>query len=167
MLPASEVTRLVIVSGKIIQISVNPKGGVPKFRVLQARITSTRVEGDKQRNFKFHGGPERAVCLFSYEVIRTLQEEGHPIDCGTAGENLTVTGIDWSTLRRGTRLQIGEEVLLELSRETTPCYKITDSFFDGDFLRIHHKQHPGESRWYARVLREGVVREGDEVIVIG
>jgi len=88
-------------AGKLIQISVNPKGGVPKRRVLLARLLFNNVEGDKQRNRKFHGGPERAVCLYSWEVIRELQDEGHPIDCGTTGENLTLSGLEWSTLQAG------------------------------------------------------------------
>ena len=150
-------------NGTLVQISVNPRGGVPKHRVLSARILSTQVEGDKQRQLKFHGGPERAVCLFSWEVIRSLQDEGHPIDCGTTGENLTISGVDWSTLRAGTQIKIGHEVLIELTRETTPCKNIAACFIDGDFNRIHHQLHPGESRWYARVLREGIVREGDAV----
>lgn len=152
-------------TGKIIQISVNPKGGVPKYRVPQARITTNIVEGDKQRHTDIHGGPERAVCLFSYEVIRELQDEGHPIDCGTAGENLTVSGLDWNLIVNGTRLEVGDEVLLEITRETTPCKTIRESFVDGDFNRIHHKKFPGWSRLYARVLQEGIVREGDEVNV--
>lgn len=153
-------------NGKLIQISVNPKGGVPKLQTPSARITSTLVEGDKQRNLKFHGGPERAVCLYSWEVIQLLQDEGHPIDCGTTGENFTISGMDWSTLQARTRLQIGEEVVLELTRETTPCKNIAASFIDGDFNRIHHKKFPGQSRWYARVLREGKAREGDIVLAL-
>jgi MOSC domain-containing protein YiiM len=151
--------------GKVVQISVNPKGGVPKHRVLAARVTTNIVEGDRQHNLKFHGGPERAVCLFSWEVIRELQDEGHPIDCGTTGENLTISGLDWSTLRAGNELKIGDEVWIQLTRETTPCKKIAHNFIDGDFLRIHHKKFPGQSRWYARVLRAGEVREGDEVVL--
>lgn len=150
--------------GRVVQISVNPRGGVPKRRVLQARLGSNNVEGDKQRNLKFHGGPERAVCLFSDEVIRELQDEGHPIDCGTTGENLTIGGLDWSTLAPGDTLQIGAEVLLEITRPTTPCKTIAASFLDGDFNRIHHKKFPAHTRYYARVLREGNVREGDAVL---
>jgi MOSC domain-containing protein YiiM len=149
--------------GRVVQINVNPRGGVPKRRVLMARLLFNNVEGDKQRDTRFHGGPERAVCLFSWEVIRALQEEGHPIDCGTAGENLTISGLDWSTLARGDRLRIGEEALIEITRPTTPCYKIAASFVDGYFNRISHKLFPAETRYYARVLREGAVREGDAV----
>ena len=38
----------------------------------------------------FHGGPERALCLFSLERILELQAEGHPIFPGAAGENITI-----------------------------------------------------------------------------
>jgi MOSC domain-containing protein YiiM len=148
-------------AGKVVQISVNPQGGVPKHRVLLARLGFNNVEGDRQRNLKFHGGPSRAVCLFSWEVIRSLQEEGHPIDCGTIGENLALAGIDWSTLAQGVRLQIGEEAIIEITRPTTPCKKIAESFVDGDFMRIHHKKYPDDTRYYARVLQEGIVHEGD------
>lgn len=150
--------------GKIVQISVNPNGGVPKHRVLLARLLFDCVEGDKQRNRKFHGGPERAVCLYSWEVIRELQDEGHPIDCGTTGENLTISGLDWSTLEAGVRLQIGDEAIIEITRPTTPCKTIIASFTDGDFMRIHHKKFPADTRYYARVLREGIVHEGDTVV---
>ena len=152
--------------GRIVQINVNPNGGVPKLRVLQARLQFNNVEGDKQRDLEHHGGPERAVCLYSWEVIRSLQEEGHPIDCGTAGENLTLSGLDWSGLAPGVQFHIGNEALLEITRPTTPCYKIAESFVDGYFNRIHHKKFPAETRYYARVLREGVVREGDTVTLL-
>jgi len=150
--------------GRVVQISVNPNGGVPKHRVLFTRLSFNNVEGDKQRNLKFHGGPERAVCLFSWEVIRELQDEGHPIDCGTTGENLALSGVDWSTLKAGDRLQIGAAAMIEITRPTTPCKKIAASFIDGDFMRIHHKKFPSDTRYYARVLREGDVHESDLVV---
>ena len=52
------------------QINVSD-GGVPKRPVLEARVTKTGVEGDRQRNLNVHGGPDRAVCLFSHELHRT------------------------------------------------------------------------------------------------
>ncbi len=90
----------------IVQISVNPKGGVPKHRVAQALLKTEGVDGDKQRDKRFHGGPERAVCLFSYERIQALQNEGHPIDCGTTGENLTIAGLNWDEIVPGVHLQM-------------------------------------------------------------
>ena len=146
----------------IVQISVNPKGGVPKYRVAQAHLKSDGVEGDKQRDKRFHGGPERAVCLFSHERILALQNEGHPIDCGTAGENLTISGLNWDEIKPGVRLQVGE-AMLDIVSYTSPCLHIAASFSEGEFVRISQKVHPGWSRVYARVLQEGLAKEGDEV----
>ena len=98
-------------NAQLVQISVNPKGGVPKFAVPNAEITTEGVVGDKQRDRRFHGGPERAVCLYSLEVIQSLQAEGHPIAPGTTGENLTISGLDWNFVVPGVRLQIGEVLL--------------------------------------------------------
>ena len=137
---------------------------MPKTRVLQARITFAGVEGDRQRDRRFHGGPLRAVSLYSLELIENLQCAGHPIEAGSTGENLTLEGIDWSELRPGIGLRIGE-CELEITSYVVPCKKIAASFADGDFKRLSQKLHPGNSRVYARVLREGTVREGDEVEV--
>src|SRR3569832_2171795 len=76
------------------QISVSD-GGVPKLPVWEAKVSEQGLSGDRQRNLKFHGGPDRAVCLYSLELIEHLQAEGHPIDAGAAGENLTLSGLDW------------------------------------------------------------------------
>ena len=150
-------------TARIVQISVNPKGGVPKHRVAEAEVTVNGVAGDKQRDRRYHGGPERAVCLYSYGHILELQDEGHSIDCGTTGENLAISGLDWKSLQPGDQLRIGEQVELEITSYTAPCQNIGASFIDGDFKRISQKVYPGWSRLYARVLAEGRVVEGDVV----
>ena len=145
--------------GSVAGIHVNPAGGVPKHAVRAAQITTTGVTGDRQLDLEYHGGPERAVCLFALERIEALAAEGHPIAPGTTGENLTVAGLDWSLLTEGDRLAVGDEVLLEITGPAPPCKTIAASFLEGRFARISAKLHPGWSRLYARVLREGQVRE--------
>lgn len=149
-------------SGVIHQISVSD-GGVPKLATPVATISENGVSGDRQRDQRNHGGPERAVCLYSLEVIERLRAEGHPIQPGTAGENITVSGLDWSRAQSGARLRLGDSVLLELTRFTTPCQNIAPSFIQGDFQRILVTRSPGDSRIYARVLVPGEVRAGDRV----
>jgi MOSC domain-containing protein YiiM len=146
---------------RLYQINLSD-GGVPKLPVPRARITIQGVEGDQQRNPAIHGGPNRAVCLFSLEVIEALQAEGHFIAPGSSGENLTLAGIDWPSLKPGDRLAVGE-VVLEVASYTAPCVHNAQWFRDGDFSRISHKKYPGWSRVYARVITEGVVRPGDPV----
>jgi MOSC domain-containing protein YiiM len=103
--------------------------------------------------------------VYSLERIKSLQKEGHPIDVGTAGENVTVEGIDWDLVVPGARIRLGKQVLLEVVSFTSPCKTIKESFIDGRFVRISEKLHPGWSRVYARVLAEGEIRRGDAVEV--
>lgn len=150
-------------SGRIHQISVSP-GGVPKRAVERVRITRDGLEGDWQNDRKHHGGPDRAVCLLALEVIERLRAEGHPISPGAAGENLTVAGVDWPAIVPGVVLVIGDApdaVELEVVSYTQPCSTIRAAFRDLKFKRIDQDLHPGESRVYARVRREGLVRVGD------
>jgi len=123
------------------------------------------LAGDRQRDRRFHGGPKRAVCLYSLEVIHSLQAEGHPIGVGSAGENLTVSGVDWDAVTPGRRVRVGP-VLLELTNYAHPCRNLVPCFRDGDFVRISQKVHPASGRLYANVLEEGVVRPGDPVEVL-
>jgi MOSC domain-containing protein YiiM len=148
--------------GTVISINVS-NGGVPKGRVSDAKVSLLGLVNDDHDDKKHHGGPERAVCVYSLERIRALQAEGHPIDVGTAGENVTVEGIDWELVVPGARFRLGDEVLLEVASFTSPCKTIRDSFTDGRFVRISQKLHPGWSRVYTRVLSEGSIRYGDVV----
>ena len=152
-------------AGRIVQISISP-GGVPKRAVDVARVTAEGVEGDGHRNLRYHGGPDRAVCVYSLEAIRALVAEGHTVAPGTLGENVTVEGVDWSMVEPGTRLRLGDDVLLEVTRYTSPCFNIKGAFVGGEFARVSQKRHPGWSRVYARVLLEGTIRTGDPAIVV-
>jgi MOSC domain-containing protein YiiM len=151
--------------GLLISINISD-GGVPKRRVTDAKVSRLGLHNDAHNDTKHHGGPDRAVCLFSLERIRALQEEGHPIDIGSAGENVTVEGIDWDLVVPGVRVRLGEEVTLEVASFTSPCKTIKASFAEGKFARISEMLHPGWSRVYARVLSEGEIRSGDRVEVI-
>jgi MOSC domain-containing protein YiiM len=153
------------VNARIVQISVS-RGGVPKTAVPAARVTTQGVEGDAQRDREHHGGPDRAVCLYSNEMIERLRAEGHSIAPGSIGENVTVQGLDWSTVVPGCHLLLGEQVLLQVTRYTSPCVNIMGSFKDHEFARVSQKRHPGWSRVYARVRVEGTIRRDDPVHVL-
>jgi MOSC domain-containing protein YiiM len=148
---------------RVVRVNVAAAGGVPKLPVVAALLTSHGVAGDRQLDREHHGGPDRAVCLFASERIAALAAEGHPIAPGTTGENLTIAGLDWDTVQTGDRLVVADGVLLEISGPAPPCRTIARSFLDGKFGRISEKSHPGWSRLYARVLVEGLVREGAPV----
>lgn len=149
-------------AGRIFQLNCSD-GGVPKLAVREAILTKTGLAGDRQAHPRFHGGPERALCLYALERILELQAEGHPIFPGSVGENVTVVGLDWSALAPGARLALGDEVLVEISSYTVPCKTIAGSFAAKNFQRIAEQTHPGAARLYARVLRTGRLMVGQKV----
>jgi MOSC domain-containing protein YiiM len=166
-LAASERAALrgVELKGRIHQLN-RSDGGVPKLPVAEAELTEGGLAGDRQKHTVFHGGPERALSLFSLEIIERLRAEGHPIAPGSTGENVTVTGLDWSRLAPGTRLAIGDEAVVQITSYANPCGAIRPSFARGEFKRISQKVNPGQSRLYARVLRPGRLAAGQEVRVL-
>lgn len=148
--------------GRIVQLSVSA-GGVPKRPVAEARVTRLGLEGDGHRDGEHHGGPERALCLFPLEAIEALVAEGHPIAAGALGENVTTAGLDWGVVVPDAHLLLGERVLIQVTRYTSPCANIAPVFRGRDYSRVSQKRHPGWSRVYARVLVEGRLRPGDAV----
>jgi len=150
-------------AGRVESINTS-RGGVPKQPVFEALLTADGVDGDRQSDRRFHGGPDRAVVLFSLDVIKALHAEGHPIAAGTTGENLTLSAVPWAAVVPGTELTIGG-ARLRVTKYASPCYKIRGSFADHDETRIAQKLHPGWSRLCASVVTEGLVRVGDAVHV--
>jgi len=150
--------------GRVESINAS-RGGVPKTGVFEGLITEQGLDGDRQGNPRIHGGPDRAVSLYSLDVISALQREGHPISVGTAGENLTLSGLEWSAVVPGVEIEIGEVRLL-VTRYASPCESIAESFLGGESTRISQKLHPGWSRVYCRVLASGLVRVGDPVHLV-
>ena len=148
----------------IVSINVSELGGVPKLPIKTAVVRFEGVEGDLNR-FRMerkNGDPGRAVSIFSMERILQLQEEGHPIDIGTAGENFTIEGIDWPKMEVGMMIRFGS-TLIRLSEPCAPCSKIGGSFMENEFSRIDQNKRRGWSRWSASVIEEGVVSVGDAV----
>lgn len=152
-------------TGRIAQISLSD-GGVPKLPVATAEVTALGLVGDRQQNLKYHGGRDRALCLWSLEVIETLQREGHPIAPGCTGENLTLAGLDWATLGPGALIHLGQAVQIAITDYAAPCRKNMRWFSDRRYSRMGQKHYPGSSRLYARVLQGGPLQTGDLVVVL-
>lgn len=146
-------------SGVLVQVNVSP-GGMPKLPVTEAMVCFDGVAGDWQKNRKYHGGRERAVCLFSEELYAWLREE-HQINLanGSVGENFTTRGIDLLALGEGDQLQVGGCVI-EITNVRVPC-KNLNQWGPGLMKAIN-----GRSAWVCKVVREGVVRGGDRITVM-
>jgi MOSC domain-containing protein YiiM len=152
-------------TGTLVQLN-SSQGGVPKTAVDSAYIGWKGVEGDRQATRKHHGRPFQALSLWSAEVMEALRSEGHHVVPGSAGENITVSGISWNDVRPGTRMRIGE-VLCDISSYAVPCKQLAELFVDRDFNRIHHdrdlENKTASCRVYATVVERGNVSPGDPI----
>jgi MOSC domain-containing protein YiiM len=150
-------------TGTVVQVNASD-GGVPKTAIGGGRITRRGLEGDRQADRKHHGRPFQALCLWSADVIAELAASGHPVAAGCAGENVTLAGIQWSTMRPGTRMRLGS-ALIEVFDTAVPCANQAQWFLDGDYSRLSEDRFPCWVRWYAWVREEGDVHTGDVVTV--
>ena len=153
-------------TGVLTQLNVSD-GGMPKLPVMFARVTAGGVEGDRQRNLKYHGGPDRAVCLYSEELYEELRDAGIDVPGpGAVGENFTTRGLDYRTMGKGDRLKVGDGgvdgrgCLIEITDVRVPCRNLKK--WDADLPELI----VGRSGWVARVVVEGVVRPGDPIEVL-
>ena len=135
-------------------------GGMPKHPVAEARVTANGLDGDRQRNLKYHGGPKRAVCIYSEELYEWLRDLlGRDLPLGSIGENFTTAGLDLGGLKPGDRLRVGGCVI-EFTGVRIPCNQLKK--WDPDLPELI----VGRSGWVAKVIEEGTVRPGDPITLL-
>jgi MOSC domain-containing protein YiiM len=147
------------VSAILTQVNVSP-GGMPKFPVLSAHVSIDGIASDRQRIAKIHGGPNRAVCLYSEELYEWLRSRGVSVSNGDIGENFTTRGLDLATLKTGDRLRVGQ-CTIEITKVREPCSRLRK--WDEDLPEII----VGHSGWMAKVIEEGAVKPGDAIEITG
>ena len=123
------------------------------------------LAGDHQADRKGHGGPERALLMYSSEHYPRWRAEWNRTDVGPGGfgENLTVSGVTEDTACLGDIYRIGD-VRIEISSPRTPCSVLARRHGLRDLVTTITRNH--RSGWYLRVLREGWVEAGAEVILV-
>lgn len=155
--------------GTVIQVNVS-QGGLPKRPVAEARLTPLGFEGDSVAHPGIHGGPEKAVLLITAEGLEELRAEGFPLFPGAMGENLTTRGLARRDLRPGMRLRAGG-ALIEVTQLRRPCSSL-DVYGPGIKAGIWRSGiTPGDPAWglsgfYCSVVRPGVVRANDIILVV-
>lgn len=145
--------------GTLEQLNVS-NGGMPKYPVASASVTAGGVAGDAQANLKHHGGPNRAVCIYSEELYDWLREQGIDLSRGDVGENFTTRGLDLQKLKKGDRLKVGDACIVEITNVRVPCHQLAK--WDADLPELI----VGRSGWVAKVVCEGTVNAGDAIEVL-
>ena len=141
----------------ILAVNISEKKKTPKKSITEGKlIADFGIEGDAHAG-KWH----RQVSLLAKESIEKAQGMRTDGLChGVFAENLTTEGISLHTLPVGTRLQIGDDVVLEITQIGKECH-------DGCAIRklVGQCIMPREGV-FARVEKGGIVRAGDEIVVL-
>jgi MOSC domain-containing protein YiiM len=127
------------------------------------------LEGDQVADTKHHGGADQAVYAFAREDFDWWEGElGGAIRDGQFGENLTTLGIDVNEAEVGERWRIGTAVF-EVASVRIPCNDFKNWMgASGYEMRAWVKRFtaPGRPGPYLRVLEEGTIAAGDELVVV-
>jgi ferredoxin-NADP reductase/MOSC domain-containing protein YiiM len=146
--------------GRIVHTSVwkRPVEG----RRLVRRLN---VDGDAQGDLAGHGGEHRAVFVYQMDSYRYWQQElkRHDFTLGQFGENFTVEGLADNEVSIGDRFRIGT-ALFEVTQPRVTCYRVGLRMDEPRMpaLLVQHRR-PG---FYFRVLEEGEVGAGDEIVKV-
>ena len=140
--------------------------GVWKQEVAGPRmVRRLNIEGDGQGDLAGHGGEHRAVLVYQIASYRHWQQELGRDDFvhGQFGENFTVDGLPDDEVCIGDRYRIGDAVF-EVTQPRVTCYRVGLRLNEPRMaaLLVAHRR-PG---FYLRVLTEGQVQAGDEIVKI-
>jgi MOSC domain-containing protein YiiM/ferredoxin-NADP reductase len=132
----------------------------------RCRVGRLNLEGDGQGDLAGHGGEQRAVFVYQIESYRYWQEQLKRTDFvhGQFGENFTIEGLPDDAVCIGDRYQIGS-ALFEVTQPRVTCYRVG--------IRMNEPRMPalltssGRPGFYFRVLQEGGVGAGDEIVKVG
>lgn len=141
--------------GQIMAVCISEKKGTQKKGISEGHfIEEFGIEHDAHAG-KWH----RQVSLLSYETIEAFKARGAEIGDGAFGENVIVKGIDLVHLPVGTKLSCGD-ILLEVTQIGKECHN------DCAIKKAVGKCVMPTEGIFAVVVKEGVVRPGDEIEVL-
>ena len=163
---------------RLLSVNVGlPRDIAWKGRTVQTGIWKTpaggrrwvgrlNVDGDGQGDLAGHGGEQRAVFVYQIESYRYWQNQLKRSDFvrGQFGENFTIEGLPDDAVCIGDRYQIGS-ALFEVTQPRVTCYRVG--------IRMNEPRMPalltssGRPGFYFRVLQEGEVGAGDEIVKVG
>ncbi len=145
------------ISQQIVAVCTSKEKGERKTDVGQAELQEGfGLVGDA------HGGDwHRQVSLLAIESIDKMRAAGLDVGPGDFAENLTTQGVNLYTLPVGTRLRVGDSVLLEMTQIGKECH---------DRCAIYHQAGdcvmPREGV-FATVVKGGPVKTGDNLEILG
>ena len=141
---------------KIVSIAISPNKGTRKATVEHANVIEDYgIEGDA------HAGPwHRQVSLLAIESIDKMRQKGLDVSFGDFAENIATSGIDLPNLSVGSRLRLGDKVMVEISQIGKECHHKCAIYYQaGDCIM------PKEGI-FARVLEGGDIHCNDPIEIV-
>src|SRR5271163_2892598 len=136
----------------------------------RCRVGRLNLEGDGQGDLAGHGGEHRAVFVYQIEAYRYWKEQlkrpdlGDPKSFGQFGENFTIEGLPDDAVCIGDRYRIGS-ALFEVTQPRVTCYRVGIRMNEPRMAALLTSS--GRPGFYFRVLEEGEVGAGDEIVKEG
>jgi MOSC domain-containing protein YiiM len=138
--------------GKLTAVCASERAGTRKTAVPAGVLQADHgLVGDA------HAGSGRQVSLLAEESIAKMRAEGLSVGPGDFAENLTTSGLELHRLPVGTRLRVGQSVLLEITQIGKACHS------DCEIKRVTGKCVMPTEGVFARVLTGGEVAAGDSI----
>jgi len=143
---------------KIIAVCTSEKKGTKKEALKEGFLQGDfGLIGDAHADCSTH----RQVSLLAIESINRVRQLGFDVGPGDFAENLTTQGLELASLPVGTRMSVGNDILLEISQIGKDCHKGC-----AIYQQIGKCIMPKEGI-FAKVIRGGVVKAGDQIIISG
>ncbi len=119
---------------------------------------------EDEQEYKDHGGPNKAVCLYSKKNYSLWEQDVSVLpEYAMFGENITVSDLDEKDVHFGDQFKLGNAVL-EVSEIREPCWKIQEKYKIPNLIK--RMSTSGKTGFYFRVLKEGYVQEDSNLELI-
>src|SRR5215470_5740311 len=132
----------------------------------RCRVRRLNLDGDGQGDTAGHGGEQRAVFVYQLESYRHWEQQLNRADFvhGNFGENFTIEGLPDDSVCIGDRFRIGT-ALFEITQPRVTCYRVGIRTNEPRMAALLTSS--GRPGFYFRVLEEGAVDAGDEIVKAG
>lgn len=122
-------------------------------------VGNTNIDGDGQADTFHHGGVDKAILAYSADHFAAWESEleSDPVTGGMFGENLTISGLDETTVCIGDQYQLND-VVLEVTQPRQPCWKLGRRWNLKELPKLVIQT--ARCGWYCRVLKTGAIKSG-------
>ncbi|MBI4651426.1 MOSC domain-containing protein [Candidatus Desantisbacteria bacterium] len=142
-----------IIKGRVVKVNISKTKGTVKTSVPEVKVLKEfGIESDAHAGFK-----HRQISLLAIESINKMNDDKEKFKPGDFAENITTEGISLNVLPLGTKIKIGNDVILEVTQIGKECHTRCDIF-----NKVGTCIMPTEGI-FTRVISGGDIKENDPI----